>query len=163
MSVNKLLSSWRAQPKVSLNIEEWRIIPSRPATTSPLPSELHPQLKFGLHRFGIESLYSHQAQAWHHVYAGKNIVIVTGTASGKSLCYNLPILDRILRDENARALYLFPTKALAQDQAAYLHSLIETSCLEISPDKNTHKIQSRQITTSDLAIYDGDTPSGIRF
>ncbi len=162
MSVNKLLSSWRAQPKVSLNIEEWRIIPSRPATTSPLPSELHPQLKNGLHRFGIESLYSHQAQAWRHVHAGKNIVIVTGTASGKSLCYNLPILDRILRDENARALYLFPTKALAQDQAAYLNSLIESACLEASPDNNTQKTQSRQITTSELAIYDGDTPSGIR-
>ena len=162
MSVNKLLSSWRAQPKVSLNIEEWRIIPSRPATTSPLPSELHPQLKYGLHRFGIESLYSHQAQAWHHIHAGKNIVVVTGTASGKSLCYNLPILDRVLRDENARALYLFPTKALAQDQAAYLHSLIETACLEPPPDNSTQKTQSRQITTSDLAIYDGDTPSGNR-
>jgi len=162
MSVNKLLSSWRAQPKVSLNIEEWRIIPSRPATTSPLPSELHSQLKYGLHRFGIKSLYSHQAQAWHHIHAGKNIVVVTGTASGKSLCYNLPILDRVLRDENARALYLFPTKALAQDQAAYLHSLIETACLEVPPDNSTQKTQSIQITTSDLAIYDGDTPSSIR-
>ena len=136
MSVNKLLSSWRAQPKVSLNIEEWRIIPSRPASISPFPSELHPQLKYGLHHIGIESLYSHQTQAWHHIHAGKNIVIVTGTASGKSLCYNLPILDRILRDEKARALYLFPTKALAQDQAAYLHSLIETSCLEATAGKS---------------------------
>jgi len=103
MSVNRLLRSWRAQPEVAINIEEWRIIPSRPASISPLPSELHPQLIYGLYGFGIESLYSHQAQSWHHVNAGKNIVIVTGTASGKSLCYNLPILDRILRDENARA------------------------------------------------------------
>ncbi|MFC2053192.1 DEAD/DEAH box helicase [Chloroflexota bacterium] len=162
MSVNRLLSSWRAQPEVAINIEEWRIIPSRPASTSPLPSELHPHLKHGLHRFGIESLYSHQAQSWNHVHAGRNIVIVTGTASGKSLCYNLPILDRILRDENARALYLFPTKALAQDQAAFLSNLIETACLDGSPDNNTHKIQSKQITSSYLAVYDGDTPSGIR-
>jgi DEAD/DEAH box helicase domain-containing protein len=162
MSVNRLLSSWRARPEVAMNIEEWRIIPSRPATTSPLPTDLHPQLKNGLHRLGIESLYSHQGQAWHHVHTGKNLVIVTGTASGKSLCYNLPILDRILRDENARALYLFPTKALAQDQAAYLSNLIETFYQEASLANSTQDIQSKCITTSDLAIYDGDTPSGMR-
>ena len=71
----------------------------------------------------IEQLYSHQAEAFAHVAAGRNIVVTTPTASGKTLCYNLPVLDAILRDPAARALYLFPTKALAQDQMAELHEL----------------------------------------
>ncbi len=96
-------------------------------------------------RRGIRQLYSHQAEAVGHVLAGRNVVVVTPTASGKTLCYNLPVLDAILKDPNARALYLFPTKALAQDQQAELHGLVET----IGADIKTY-------------TYDGDTPATAR-
>ncbi len=81
-----------------------------------IPSELHPDVLAALGRTGIEQLYSHQAQALHSAWAGPTIV-TTGTASGKSLCFQLPTLDVLCRDSGARALYLYPTKALAQDQA----------------------------------------------
>ncbi len=71
---------------------------------------------------GIEQLYTHQAEAMTHALAGRDVVIITPTASGKTLCYNGPVLSSILRDPSSRALYLFPTKALAQDQLAELHA-----------------------------------------
>ena len=73
---------------------------------------------------GIQQLYTHQAAAFAHVLAGRNVVTITPTASGKTLCYNAPVLDAILKDPSTRALYLFPTKALAQDQLAELHDLV---------------------------------------
>ena len=103
-----------------------------------VPSELHPEVLASLERIGIERLYSHQAQALHSAWAGPTIV-TTGTASGKSLCFNLPTLDVLCRDGNARALYLYPTKALAQDQARALNAFGLTR--RVRP-----------------AIYDGDTP-----
>jgi len=87
-----------------------------------LPAELHPQLQAALRAAGIERLYSHQAAALEAAWRGPTIV-TTGTASGKSLCFNLPALDTLLRDPKARALYLYPTKALAQDQARALAAL----------------------------------------
>src|SRR6478752_3299341 len=98
---------------------------------------------------GIDQLYTHQADAFEHVLAGRNVVTITPTASGKTLCYNAPVLDAILKDPSTRALYLFPTKALAQDQLAELHEL------------------SGLVTQdSDLQIgvftYDGDTPADAR-
>ena len=74
---------------------------------------------------GVEQLYTHQAEAFAHVLAGRNVVTITPTASGKTLCYNAPVLNAILQDPSTRALYLFPTKALAQDQLAELHALSE--------------------------------------
>ncbi len=108
----------------------------------PVPSELHPEVTAALARLGIERLYSHQAQSLHSAWAGPTIV-TTGTASGKSLCFNLPTLDVLCRDARARALYLYPTKALAQDQARALGSFGLTK--RVRP-----------------AIYDGDTPREAR-
>ncbi|HEY3960347.1 MAG TPA: DEAD/DEAH box helicase [Solirubrobacteraceae bacterium] len=107
-----------------------------------VPSELHPEVTAALGRLGIERLYSHQAQSLHSAWAGPTIV-TTGTASGKSMCFNLPTLDVLCRDARARALYLYPTKALAQDQARALSSFGLTK--RVRP-----------------AIYDGDTPREAR-
>jgi DEAD/DEAH box helicase domain-containing protein len=111
---------------------------ARAARFAPLPAQLHPELVKALQAAGIERLYSHQAQALAAAWKGPTIV-TTGTASGKSLCFNLPTLDTLLRDPKARALYLYPTKALAQDQARAISSLGLHE--RIRP-----------------AIYDGDTP-----
>jgi DEAD/DEAH box helicase domain-containing protein len=114
----------------------------RAPSTGELPAELHPLLRDALTRAGIDRLYSHQAQALRAASAGP-VIVTTGTASGKSLCFNLPTLDTLCRDRRARALYLYPTKALAQDQARALATLGLTR--EVRP-----------------AIYDGDTPPGAR-
>src|SRR4051812_28468497 len=103
----------------------------------PLPDDLHPALLEALGRTGVSQLYSHQAEALAAASRGHTIV-TTGTASGKSLAFNLPVLDTLAHDRRARALYLYPTKALAQDQARKLHEL-----------------RARFLRH---AIYDGDTP-----
>ncbi len=102
----------------------WRARGSAPRTRSPspYPSTLHPELREALARTGVEALYAHQADALASAYEGHTIV-TTGTASGKSLAFNLPVLDTLADDRSARALYLYPTKALAQDQARALHAL----------------------------------------
>ena len=87
---------------------------------APFPADLHPALVRSLQERGIAQLYSHQAEAVAHALAGRSVAVVTPTASGKTLCYNLPVLHTLLTDPQARALYLFPTKALAQDQLAEL-------------------------------------------
>ena len=110
---------------------------AREPSLAPIPDELHPAVRQGLAAAGIGALYAHQAQALHAAWAGPTIV-TTGTASGKSLCFNLPTLDVLCTDARARALYLYPTKALAQDQARALNAF------------GLHK-QVRP------AIYDGDT------
>ncbi len=140
-SLGSLLSSWRADPIIRSSIAAWRTIPARPAHMVPFPDELHPALVDALETRDIRALYSHQDIAWAHVQAGRHIVVVTGTASGKTLCYNLPVLDRLLRDARARALYLYPTKALAQDQAAALAEM------KLAPQ---------------VATFDGDTPADAR-
>ncbi len=110
---------------------------ARPGALVELPAELHPAVREALHANGILALYEHQAQALQAAWRGPTIV-TTGTASGKSLCFNLPTADVLCRDPHARALYLYPTKALAQDQARGLHAL---GLGQLRP-----------------AIYDGDTP-----
>ena len=124
MSLSALLSAWRADPVISPNIAAWRTLPARPPRFAPFPDELHPALAEALRRRGIRALYTHQAEAWQHARAGRHPVIVTGTASGKTLCYNLPVLHALLGDPQARALYLFPTKALAQDQKEQVEKLM---------------------------------------
>jgi len=124
-------------------------LPPVEARFAPFPEALDARLVAGLAARGIGQLYSHQAEAIGHVLAGRNVVSVTPTASGKTLSYNAPVLDAILKDSSSRALYLFPTKALAQDQLAELHALVE------------------QVTSgADLDIgvytYDGDTPQDAR-
>lgn len=119
-------------------------LPARPARLADFPPELDPRLAAALVARGIRQLYSHQREAWDHVAAGRHTVVVTPTASGKTLCYNLPVLDAALRT-GARALYLFPTKALAQDQVAELLELNEAGGLGV-----------RAYT------FDGDTPGDAR-
>ncbi len=109
----------------------------RPARRVALPTSLDPGFAAALRAAGIERLYSHQRQA-HEAAAGSNLAITSGTASGKSLAFNLPVLDAIAREPKRRALYLYPTKALAQDQARKLGALRSPGLRE--------------------AIYDGDTP-----
>ncbi len=121
-----------------------RVIAAQPARYSPLPAELEPRLAAALRRRGIERLYHHQRLAWERIRAGRHTVLVTPTASGKTLCYNLPVLDAVLR-EAARALYLFPTKALSQDQVAELVALNQAGGLGV-----------RTFT------FDGDTPGDAR-
>lgn len=119
--------------------------PPRPGEFEDFPGELDPRLRRALATQGIERLYSHQAEAFRLLAAGHNIVVVTPTASGKTLCYNLAVLEGLLRDPELRAVYLFPTKALAEDQLHELQSLVEAMGVEI-----------RAFT------YDGDTPQDAR-
>src|SRR5262245_60460346 len=102
-----------------------RQLPATPALYAPFPAELDERLQRALSSRGISQFFTHQAEAVAHALAGRHVVVVTPTASGKTLCYNAPVLDAILRDPSSRALYLFPTKALAQDQLAELHGLAE--------------------------------------
>jgi DEAD/DEAH box helicase domain-containing protein len=124
-------------------------LPATPASFADFPEGTDERLRGALRVRGIEQLYTHQREAFAHVLAGRNVVVITPTASGKTLCYNAPVLNAILQDASARALYLFPTKALAQDQLAELHTLSELVADE-----------------SDLRIgvftYDGDTPADAR-
>src|SRR5262250_3684493 len=103
-----------------------RRFPARPARTVPIPDTIDPHLADALRARGIEALYTHQAQALHLLGKGGHCVVVTPTASGKTLCYNLPVLQALLVHPDARALYLFPTKALAQDQLAELEELAKS-------------------------------------
>ncbi len=151
MSISSLLINWRSEPEIAPNLQVQQEIPARPAQTVDFPDLLHPALVSALRSQGIHSLYTHQAASLEKARAGQNIMIVTGTASGKTLCYNLPVLDSLLRHPDARALYLFPTKALAQDQAASLRSLLQA----LSAAEPT-------LPTPPLGIYDGDTPAHAR-
>jgi DEAD/DEAH box helicase domain-containing protein len=147
MSLSTLLSHWRAEPTIGGNIVEWHTVPARIEQLAPVPQGLHPALAEVLVRRGYPSLYSHQAAVWEHTQAGEHVALVTGTASGKTLAYNLPVLDRLLRVPEGRALYLFPTKALAQDQKTELEQFNR-----FLPD-NMH---------IPVGTYDGDTTQSAR-
>ncbi len=148
MEIDSLLKNWQNEKSITENIQEWRTIPAREAILNPLPSELHPALQKGLQNLGIHFLYSHQSQAWECAHLGQNIAIVTGTASGKTLGYSLPVFHSLLTQKTSRALYIFPTKALAQDQLEKIKNMVAVSQLDNS------KFQ--------VAIYDGDTPASAR-
>jgi len=143
MSLAALLDLWKRDPLTADHFAAWRTLPPRPASTVPLPTDLPAPVKQALVASGIHSLYSHQSQAWTHVRSGGNVILATGTASGKTLAYNLPVLSALTEDPQARALYLFPTKALAQDQL----NTLERFGLSIAQPANLS-----------AAIYDGDTP-----
>ena len=115
---------------------------ARPGRLVPFPDRLPRSLVEALRRQGIEALYEHQAEAWAAAVRGEHVIVTTGTASGKTLAFNLPVLDALVRDPRSRALYLYPTKALAQDQARSLSAL---GLAHVRP-----------------GIYDGDTPAGRR-
>lgn len=156
MSVEAFLASWQREPTIGANVANWRTIPARVPQFVGLPDEIEPGLAAALERLGISSLYSHQSRTWDFVRAGRHVVVVTGTASGKTLCYNLPVLNHLLHETQSTALYLFPTKALAQDQAAALKALI--AYVNDLTDKRVLNATSRTTHRLPLAIYDGDTP-----
>lgn len=169
MSLLSLLSHWKAEPTIFGNVSAWRTLPSSQAQYVPIPSDLHPEITQVLVSSGIQSLYSHQAEAWEIVRSGKNPVIVTGTASGKTLCYNLPVLDRLLNDPEARALYLFPTKALSQDQLDNLKELRSISARlaanelgGIFADHTEPANSANLLSDLPFSVYDGDTPAHAR-
>jgi DEAD/DEAH box helicase domain-containing protein len=135
-----------------------RHFPARAARLSEWPEWVATLLREVYVSKGIRQPYSHQAQAAEKVHGGKNVVIVTPTASGKTLCYNLPVLNAILENEDTRALYLFPTKALAQDQLAELYDLGQR--LEKFADAEQRKPRTGK--RLGVSTYDGDTPSDAR-
>jgi DEAD/DEAH box helicase domain-containing protein len=133
-----------------LHVTAVRRLPAVAAQYAPFPEALDPRLKRALATRGITQLYTHQAHAIDHALAGRHAVVITPTASGKTLCYNAPILNAILQDPSSRALYLFPTKALAQDQLAELQGLCETLAAADAGDQ------------IGVFTYDGDTPQDAR-
>jgi len=133
--IQPLLDFWKQDADTGPNFSAWQTPPARPSQTHSFPNDLPTALQEILTSRGIHSLYSHQFSAWTGSRAGKNIVLATGTASGKTLAYSLPVLAAMIQNPEARALYLFPTKALTQDQ---LSTLAHFNML--------------------AAVYDGDTP-----
>src|SRR5690606_8350120 len=123
MNLPQLLETLRNDPAFMKNVTRWEVLPPRPARYGGFPAGLDGRLVEALKRRGIHDLYIHQTQAVEAALAGRSTVVVTPTASGKTMCYNLPVLNEILRNPSARALYLFPTKALSQDQLAELKEL----------------------------------------
>src|SRR5574341_637211 len=148
-----LISAWRANPEIDANIAAWRTLAARAAESVPFPKDLHPALVDALHARGIQTLFTHQATAWQQTQGARHVAVVTGTASGKTLCYALPVLNRLVRDSDSRALFLFPTKALAQDQVASFKELL--SALRMKNDDHI-------LTELAIATYDGDTPTATR-
>ncbi|MBM7609332.1 DEAD/DEAH box helicase domain-containing protein [Lysinibacillus composti] len=144
-SIDELLQEWRYDEELKQSIVHWQTLEGRPAQYAPFPEQLHPSIEKALQSRGIEQLYTHQRDAFDHALNGQSFTAVTPTASGKSYCYHLPVLQKVLEDSSSRALYLFPTKALAQDQKSDLNNLIEAMDEEILS-----------------YTYDGDTAPAIR-
>jgi DEAD/DEAH box helicase domain-containing protein len=145
MSVDGFLDHLTALPAYQGQIVHVEHLPAREARHGALDRPLHPALADALRRGGVTGLYSHQAAAVNAVRAGNSISVATSTASGKTLCYNIPVLESILSDRRARALYLFPTKALAQDQLRVLGDLTRENMPGLT-----------------CATFDGDTPQNRR-
>jgi len=143
--VHEVLDAFAARDYDGELLTAVRHFPAREAQWADFPSWVHPDLAAAYASKGIRRLYTHQAEAAEAVHTGKNVVIVTPTASGKTLCYNLPVLNATLENSDSRALYLFPTKALAQDQLAELHDLNQS-------------LDNR----FGVFTYDGDTPADAR-
>ena len=142
--LSSLLEFWKRDEETAPNLFAWQTVPPRAANTHPFPDDVPASLRAALSSRNIPQLYSHQLTAWTHARAHRNVILSTGTASGKTLAYNLPVLAKLIEDSQARALYLFPTKALTQDQLSSLTNL--------TPD-------TWNLTP---AIYDGDTPQSQR-
>ncbi|HEC93747.1 MAG TPA: DEAD/DEAH box helicase, partial [Candidatus Atribacteria bacterium] len=145
MPVEQILNELRKYNKVSSCLTAWKYLPAKPAVYEEFPEWIEDKLIRILKEKSITKLYSHQASALELIKKGKNVIVVTPTASGKTLCYNLPVLDSILKDEKNRAIYLFPTKALSQDQLTELYQLV----MALDEGIKTY-------------TYDGDTPSSAR-
>jgi DEAD/DEAH box helicase domain-containing protein len=144
-TVQEILGTLVARYRKDEVLTSVRQIPARKAKFRPVPGWVTSALSEAYRAKGIQELYSHQAITAELVHDGKNVVVVTPTASGKTLCYNLPVMNAVLENADTRALYLFPTKALAQDQLAELHDL-------------SKRLDDR----FGVFTYDGDTPSDAR-
>ena len=144
-TTDAVLARLLEEPSLARGVVHHKVIPAREAAYADMPATLDPRIVQALHARGIERLYTHQVEAVTAVLDGQDVVVVTPTASGKSLCYALPILQSIAADPAARSLALFPTKALGQDQVAEFGLLAQAAGLDIS-----------------TAAYDGDTPAPIR-
>lgn len=145
MTLEQIIDYLKSDPQLRSGLAHWKTFPAKPARYADFPANIDRRIVRTLQQRGIEQLYTHQAEAVTAVLEGKDVVVVTPTASGKTLCYNIPVLDTILRDPNARALYLFPTKALSQDQLAELHEFVTTAEIDIK-----------------TYTFDGDTPQTAR-
>jgi DEAD/DEAH box helicase domain-containing protein len=145
MPLSDALQALRSDPELTAGFVEWRELPALSARHAPWPIGADPRLIAALAGRGIDELYTHQAAAFGAVMQRQSAVVVTPTASGKTLCYNLPVVQTLLEQPDARALYIFPTKALAQDQMEELHGLIG----DLGADIRTF-------------TYDGDTPGDAR-
>ncbi len=170
--LDAVLARWERERSMQACIVEQRVLPAREARSVGVPDALHPRLRAALALRGIDSLYSHQRAAFDIATAssgegssgegssgdgssgdgssrdgalGKHMVVATPTASGKSLCFHLPVLDRMARDPDATAIYLYPTKALSRDQEAGLHGLVRDADIGVP-----------------AIVFDGDTPGDAR-
>ncbi len=145
-TLRELITYMKQTKEISENIAYWHTIDETPAQTEDFPQTIDSRLKKALVNRGITQLYTHQKSAYDKaVTEGENFVAVTPTASGKTLCYNLPVLQSILDNEDNRALYIFPTKALAQDQKSEINEIIDEMGVQIKS-----------------YTYDGDTAPNIR-
>jgi DEAD/DEAH box helicase domain-containing protein len=145
MNLEQMLDYFKASEKITRNVTSWVELPARDAVFSEFPDFIDDRIRTALERRGVRKLYSHQASAISAINDGNSVVVVTPTASGKTMCYNVPVLNAILKDEASRALFLFPTKALSQDQTSELHELITEAGVDVK-----------------TFTYDGDTPQSAR-
>lgn len=145
MNVDQLAEKLRRDNLFMENVVRWEELPAREARYGDYPIGLDERLRPVLRQRGVQQLYSHQAHSIAATMRGEDVVVVTPTASGKTMCYNLPVLDSILKNPDARALYLFPTKALSADQVSELYELIQAMGVDIK-----------------TYTYDGDTPGAAR-
>ena len=137
----QVLMELRGDPRFLSCVTAWRRIPASSGEYRDIPDGIHPALRAALAAGGITRLYSHQREAYDLLDQGRDVCVVTPTASGKTLCYNLPVLDAVLKDKDLRALYLFPTKALAQDQLSEVTELCNKGGFQV-----------------ECHTFDGDTP-----
>ena len=144
-AADDVLADLLAEPSMARGVVHHEVIPARAPEYGDFPAWLDPRIVAGLGARGVERPYRHQAEAIEAVHAGEDVVVVTPTASGKTLCYTLPVLQAIADDPSARALFLFPTKALGQDQVTEFGELAAAVGMTIS-----------------ASTYDGDTPAPIR-
>ncbi len=143
--VGEILEALKSAPGICRNITHWRVVAEKRGELVDFPSALSSELIRVLKARGIQKLYSHQAEAIASILAGKNVVVVTPAASGKTLCYDIPVVQSILHNDQARALYLFPTKALSQDQYVGLYEITRALGRNIK-----------------VHTFDGDTPQSAR-
>jgi DEAD/DEAH box helicase domain-containing protein len=156
MSLQQILDGIEHDPQLVRRITHWRHLSARLGKYAEWPAGIDPRLIAALRESGITQPYNHQTRAVEAALRGQHVVVVTPTASGKTLCYNLPVLNSLLSNPGARALYLFPTKALAQDQLA------ELGALRTAVERSSSIPRSKREAVLEAYTYDGDTPQATR-